>query len=1007
MKKSSYLSERQYESGSACDGEYSGQRSEYWKRILGEKTFQYVLDNSREFGGYLRQAAYTLREDGKEQNAAQGLPERLMEYVRLAEGRKDRVSYEEFGVHMLKERIGCAGDFFAAGIYSDFAAHLKAQLQAVYMRSFIVNLHESKRAGKLKGATSKEEYDYFCRHIADDAENVKAQLKRYPVLCRCLAEKTGQMADYYEEVLRHFQKDREEISEKLCGGRKTGRIVKISGNFSDVHNQGRQVLKVGLDNGEELLYKPRSMENEEWHRRLLGQISQMTGSSQYEYPFLSYKDHGWSTIVRYKTCESEEGLKRYYQRLGEQIFLAYLLGTKDLHSENIIAGGEYPVLIDLETLVNITFNRRRETAGEEICYQLAQSVLYTGLLPFYSWNYDGGGVNVSAISGAQGQAYPFKVPRIVKEGTSEMYIDYGYPESVNGENLATVRGEFVSPSRYKKELLEGFRKAYGAVMGQKDEFHSLLEGMRKTESRYLLADTQRYAMLLSGSFHPSLLEDGADRELFFWTLCDGRRGKDADIVKSEVKSLLLGDVPYFSYRLDETALRGSGGEEFEDYFERPAVKILHERLDGLCRDDRDRQCGYIALALALMPENGEECMNHVYPAPKTQGQESGTEEKKIAKVCRELTDRLLKYAVWNRDGTQVSWFKVRMSDCGKHTWNIAPMGMYLYDGLAGMLLLFSALGKTDGRKEVRRIAKTLESMVFGYTDAGMASLNRLVSKNTGAYEGESSILYTYLLLYRQTGSSRYIEYARRHAEIIEKLLKDDDKYDLLAGNAGAALALLKLYKVTGDKNYLGMAESAVNVLGENAEEQEEGIGWVVERGFPPMEGMAHGNSGFLMAAAGLWKATGREKYRKLAEKIWAYEDTLYDPEINNWRDVRDGSRKEPQGPVAWCHGAAGILLSRLYCYRNACTQEWKELMRKDMERAYGKVKNFWLRDSFSLCHGTCGNLWILKEAAKEMEDEPVRHEIAGRVKLLPQERINPGLMSGYGGVLYYFLSATI
>lgn len=996
----SYLSERRYVS----DGtdEYDINKCEYWEKMLGKQSFQYMLKHSREFEGYLKQLPYTVC-DG-ECKYTEGLSGGLMEYIESSLEAGEKVSYTEYGAGLLKQRLKRDSGLFEKELYSDFSNHLNAQLQSVLLRVFIVNLRESKEKGLLKGKDTQEEYNYFCRYIAGDARNVKLLFERYPVLYRCIEKKIEQMTDYYEELILFFKREKEAISKKLCNGRKICRIVRVGGNFSDVHNQGKQVLRVSLDDGTDILYKPHSMENEEKYHRFLKRLSKITGLEQYEYPFLSYESHSWSSIVQYQTCKSEKELGKYYQRLGVHIFLTYLLGTKDLHSENIIACGEYPVLIDLETLVNITFNKKRTSANEEICYQLAQSVLYTGLLPFYSWNYSGEGVNSSAISGIEGQVYPFKVPRIMNAGTSEMYIGYCYPESGKDENLATVNGKFQSPFRYRKELLEGFERAYQAVLERKEEFYTLLEELKGTRSRFLLADTQRYAMLLSGSYHPSLLKDGADRELFLWTMWIGRREEEKDIIKSEVKDLLDGDVPYFSYRLNETALYDSRGKRFERYFEKPAMVILHDRLEELDADDKDRQCEYIRLALSLMPENKEDCMNRVYEVKKTQKNrciQNGS--KKIDSVCRKLTERLLKYAVWNQDRTQVSWFKVQMSAYGKQTWNIMPMNMYLYDGLAGMLLIFSVLRNRDERKEIRDIARALKSMMFCYTDAGAADLGKLHTKNTGAYEGEASLVWTYLLLYRQTKENIYLEYAKRHAQIVGGLLEDDGKYDLLTGNAGAAVVLLKLYEYTEDKNYLSMAEYAVEVLETKAKKQEKGIGWVVEKGIPPMAGMAHGNSGALTAVSMLWKYTGREKYQKLAEEIWAYENTLYNPETKNWRDVRGEEAEDTVGAVAWCHGAAGILLSRLCCYQDAYTKEWAQRMKKDMKNAYETVKSYWLRDSFSLCHGTCGNLWILKEASEIMGKETVQYDVADNVKFLPQEIINPGFMNGYGGVLYYLL----
>ena len=83
--------------------------------------------------------------------------------------------------------------------------------------------------------------------------------------------------------------------------------------------------------------------------------------------------------MEYHSCKTEQQLKDYYVRLGVQLFLAYVLGTKDLHCENIIASGEYPVLIDLEVLLSTMELKEGKTAPQEIINQLSKSVLQTGI----------------------------------------------------------------------------------------------------------------------------------------------------------------------------------------------------------------------------------------------------------------------------------------------------------------------------------------------------------------------------------------------------------------------------------------------------------------------------------------------------------------------------------------------------------------------------------------------------------------------------------------------------
>ena len=113
--------------------------------------------------------------------------------------------------------------------------------------------------------------------------------------------------------------------------------------------------------------------------------------------------------------------------------------------------------------------------------------------------------------------------------------------------------------------------------------------------------------------------------------------------------------------------------------------------------------------------------------------------------------------------------------------------------------------------------------------------------------------------------------------------------------------------------------------------------------------------------------------------------------------------------MAWCHGVGGVLLSRLTCYKMAEESKWKERLIEDINKAYTKLNDYWLRDSWSLCHGICGNLWILEKADREFWHKRTHK----KTQLLPceiqwrlQEKMNPGFMNGYGGVLYYLLSET-
>ena len=69
---------------------------------------------------------------------------------------------------------------------------------------------------------------------------------------------------------------------------------------------------------------------------------------------------------------------------------------------------------------------------------------------------------------------------------------------------------------------------------------------------------------------------------------------------------------------------------------------------------------------------------------------------------------------------------------------------------------------------------------------------------TGLYDGESSIVYVYLILYEITGQEKWIKNAQKHFEIVAKLLPKDENMDYLSGNAGAIVAANETYQLTGE-----------------------------------------------------------------------------------------------------------------------------------------------------------------------------------------------------------------
>ena len=78
----------------------------------------------------------------------------------------------------------------------------------------------------------------------------------------------------------------------------------------------------------------------------------------------------------------------------------------------------------------------------------------------------------------------------------------------------------------------------------------------------------------------------------------------------------------------------------------------------------------------------------------------------------------------------------------------------LYAGI--FLIIYGLLSyKKDDR--VEKVFKAIEKQIFQYTDDSLKYLKCLKGRNTGAFTGESSIVYTYLRLFRMTKEYKYLD----------------------------------------------------------------------------------------------------------------------------------------------------------------------------------------------------------------------------------------------------------
>ena len=93
--------------------------------------------------------------------------------------------------------------------------------------------------------------------------------------------------------------------------------------------------------------------------------------------------------------------------------------------------------------------------------------------------------------------------------------------------------------------------------------------------------------------------------------------------------------------------------------------------------------------------------------------------------------------------------------------------------------------------------------------------------------------------------------------------------------------------------------------------------------------------------------------------LLSYEDILYSEDLKNWIDLRDpDGRKTMRG---WCHGAPGILLSRMSIMD--ILPDDKQIKRISC----GQYPHYFTMSvkKICLCHGMTGNLFNYEKVSGE------------------------------------------
>ena len=660
--------------------------------------------------------------------------------------------------------------------------------------------------------------------------------------------------------------------------------------------------------------------------------------------------YGWAEFVDHRPCEGEAELTRFYRNLGHWLGVMRLLGGTDLHSENLIANGPVPVVVDVESLFMPDPPMPlsgRGLAVDRAAKAIRGTVLRTGLLPVRSAGPGLGGLDISAAGSLPGQQPFMSVPTIVGGGTDGAHLEMTLLERPRLKNHPSPEPVL---ARYWPQVVEGFHELTARLkaLDAQGELRPLLEPFAGAVVRRILRPTQTYAELQRMLWHPASLHDarGANARARDVMRRNAEVAPGAPsslpVIDEEIADLCSGDTPVFTVPVSRSLLDAA---------------VTTWRSVDVALEELTIQGALVSAYL------NEQALPPRVAAPATPSRRERLDSRRRAQLSG-LMRRVCDSAVRGPDGS-VTWISPVLAEFG---WAVRPLSADLYSGQGGVAVCLAQY-----QHEVRHGPRG--SGGRGGGDAGGRA------RGAAGHGGKGAGAAARWLLRARVPGVGLVHAARPGrgprgpgAGLRARGGADPGgaRRGPAAGGAGRRGGRHRPAAQPRGSDGRGAVAGRRGARGRRLEDTARSVAgdarWATSLFPEAIGGFAHGTVGigWALARLGLSAAgspADRRRWRSLAERAFDFVEGLYRPESGHWLDGRRPDATDQL--TTWCHGSTGIGLAAADLSARTGDSRYLDLFQR--ARTAGVREGFgW---THTLCHGDLG-LWELLEAGRRLAPDP-------------------------------------
>ncbi len=580
-------------------------------------------------------------------------------------------------------------------------------------------------------------------------------LSTYPVLGRLFGIETNAWQRDCTLLLRRLATDWTALGQP---GQPTLADVSV---LTLKHSQGANPpLLVTLPSGKRVVYHGKDLRIEAWFVDVVAALAGGLTPSLEPRAILARDRYAWADYVESAPVSSRTQVESYFTRAGMYLRLFQALRTIDMHGRNVIAAGEHPAFIDLETVLQPP---RGLPGGSAVALATRErfddSVLAVSLLPVWLAGEPGlPAINVGGLNRGGNVVFPGDPP------DKRTRIDPTVP---------AIDAVPASLGDHLPHLLAGYR-SMSAALAKSEVLPSLLARAEKLRVAVLWRSGIMHKRIADQSVVPLLLTDGRFRETFLTRLV---LGLPDDISRRlglhELWAIRDGAAPSFEAQPGSDAMYLPDGTNIPGMFSSTALARVQLVRSAI---DTDRDIDAIQSAIGIEAESRNEAPPAFEVGPTASADATTPLDHAIA-----IADFIAAESV--TVGDEAMWLgSVWLPTAGARRVDILPID--LLSGSAGLAVLFAYLHRRTAAGRFRDAALhalgPVVREVRGATSRGQFRV--------GAFAGLGGQLYALAKCDELLGDSTHAELVKRcFSSISPAVAAKDSPRDVITGAAGIVL----------------------------------------------------------------------------------------------------------------------------------------------------------------------------------------------------------------------------